>query len=135
MSNFHLFVIVGWAQVRFNEIDQNAGAEASAIDETCWSEINAVFTVRKYPNPATVRPRLVRKFSSREPRTCRSQRRVCSESRIVSQLRSKDVNRQALTIASGRVDQSFDPISDGGPGVRGEARDRPAVLQAAAITP
>ena len=46
-----------------------------------------VFTVRTYGTRQLYDPGSVRKFRCREPRTCRSQRRVSPEPRIVSQLR------------------------------------------------
>jgi hypothetical protein len=46
----------------------------------------AVFTVRTYGTRQLYDPGLVRKSSSREPGTCRSQRRVRPELGIVSQL-------------------------------------------------
>src|SRR5262249_27913799 len=54
---------------------------------------------------ATLRPGLVRKFSSHEPRTCRSKRRVSSEPTIVSQLRFNtdlipDIAAQLATLAT-----------------------------------
>ena len=48
---------------------------------------DAVFTVRTYGTRPLYGPGLVRKSSSREPRTRRSQRRASPEPRIVSQLR------------------------------------------------
>ena len=62
-----------------------------------------VFTVRTYGTRPLYGPRLVRKFSFREPKTRRSARRVPHEPAIVSQLRSgrrrglyalKDLGRQ-----------------------------------------
>jgi hypothetical protein len=48
----------------------------------------AVFTVRTYGTRQLYGPGLVRKSSSREPRTCRSQHRVYPEPKIMSHLGS-----------------------------------------------
>src|ERR1022692_4678218 len=46
----------------------------------------AVLTVRTYGTRQLYDPGLVRKFSSREPRTCRPQRHASPEPKLVSQL-------------------------------------------------
>ena len=67
---------------------------------------DSVFTIRTYGTRQLCGPRLVCKLSSHEPRTCKSQHRVCAGPGTVSQLGLEKVDGG---------DQRARPMANGGP--------------------